>query len=174
MSELTAKMHKLQAAVQAFWQERTEQERRMLAIGGVVVGLGLFYGLLVDPALEGRAKLRKDLPLQRQQAAELQALGRTAMELKARTPIQPNRVTSDTLNASLAAKGLKAQSLVVAASDVRLELKGVPFAALATWLDTVRRTDAIGVQEATITATATPGMVDANLSLHQRAAGAAQ
>ncbi len=174
MSEFTAKTRKLQAAVQAFWQERTEQERRMLSIGGVVVGLGLFYGLLVDPALEGRAKLRKDLPLQRQQAAELQALGRTAMELKARTPIQPNRITNDTLNASLAANGLKAQSLVLRGEYVTVELKGVPFAAAVTWLDTVRRTDAIAVQDATITGTATPGMVDANLTLHQRAAGAAQ
>lgn len=174
MSEFTAKMHKLQATAQAFWQERTEQERRMLTIGGVVVGLGLFYGVLIDPALEGRAKLRKDLPVQRQQAAELQALGRTAMEYKARTPIQPNRLSNDTLNASLAATGLKAQSLAITGDYVKLELKGAPFAAIATWLDTQRRTDAIAVQDANITATATPGMVDATFTLQQRAAGAAQ
>jgi general secretion pathway protein M len=174
VSEFTAKMQKLQASAQAFWQERTEQERRMLTIGGVVVGLGLFYGVLIDPALEGRAKLRKELPLQRQQAAELQALGRTAMELKARTPIQANPLNSDTLNASLAANGLKAQSLAITGNFVKLEFKGVPFAAIASWLDTQRRTDAIGVQDANITATSTPGMVDATFTLQQRSAGAAQ
>lgn len=174
MSEFTAKMQKLQASAQAFWQERTEQERRMLAIGGVVVGLGLFYGVLIDPALEGREKLRKDLPLQRQQAAELQAMGRTAMELKARTPIQANRATNDTLNASLAANGLKATTLAISGEIIKLELKGAPFAGVATWLDTVRRTDAITVQDANVTATSTPGMVDANFTLHQRSAGAAQ
>ncbi|GAB2856856.1 hypothetical protein GCM10027277_26580 [Pseudoduganella ginsengisoli] len=174
MSEFTAKMQKLQASAQAFWQERTEQERRMLTIGGIVAGLGLFYGVLIDPALEGRAKLRKDLPLQRQQAAELTAMGRTAMEYKARTPIQPNPLSSDNLNASLAANGLKAQSLAITGTFVKLELKGVPFAAVATWLDTVRRTDAISVQDANITATSTPGMVDAFFTLQQRSAGAAQ
>jgi general secretion pathway protein M len=174
VSEFTAKMQKLQATAQAFWQERTEQERRMLTIGGAVLGLGLFYGVLIDPALEGRAKLRKELPQQRQQAAELQALGRTAMELKARPPIQANRLNSDTLNASLAANGLKAQSLAVTGDYVKLELKGVPFAAVAAWLDTQRRTDAVAVQDASITATPTPGMVDANMTLHQRSSGAAQ
>lgn len=172
MSEFTAKMQKLQASAQAFWQERTEQERRMLAIGGVVVGLGLFYGVLIDPALEGRAKLSKDLPLQRQQAAELQAMGRTAMELKARTPIQANPLSSDALNASLAANGLKAQSLSISGSLVRLELKGAPFAAVATWLDTVRRTDGLTAQDANVTATSTPGMVDAIFTLQQASAGA--
>lgn len=174
MSEFTAKMQKLQASAQAFWQERTEQERRMLSIGGVVLGLGLFYGVLIDPAVEGRAKLRKDLPALRQQAAELQALGRTAMELKARTPIQANRATNDTLNAGLAANGLKASTLTISGELVKLEVKGAPFAAIAAWLDTVRRTDAITVQDANITATPMPGMVDAVFTLHQRATGAAQ
>jgi len=174
VSEFTAKMQKLQASAQAFWQERTEQERRMLTIGGVVLGFGLFYGVLIDPAVEGRAQLRKDLPLLRQQAAELQALGRTAMELKARTPIQANRASNDTLNAGLAANGLKAHTLTISGELVKLELKGAPFAGVATWLDTVRRTDAITVQDANITATPTPGVVDAVFTLHQRAAGAAQ
>lgn len=174
MSEFNAKMQKLQASAQAFWQERTEQERRMLAIGGVVLGFGLFYGVLIDPAVEGRAQLRKDLPALRQQAAELQALGRTAMELKAQPPIQANRASNDTVNASLAANGLKASTLTLSGELVKLELKGAPFAAVATWLDTVRRSDAMTVQDANITATATPGVVDAVITLHQRVTGAAQ
>lgn len=174
MSEFNAKIQKLQASAQAFWQERTEQERRMLAIGGVVLGLGLFYSLLIDPALEGRERLAKQLPLQRQQAAELQVLGRTAMELKARTPIQPNRLSNDAMTASLAANGLKPQSLVVAGETAKLELKAVPFAAIAAWLDMQRRTDAVVVEEANITGSSTPGMVDATLSLHQRSSGAAR
>lgn len=174
MSEFTAKIQKLQASAQAFWQERTEQERRMLAIGGAVLGLGLFYGVLIDPALEGRAKLRAQLPQMRIEAAELQALSRTAMELKGRTPIQSPRMTNDTLNASLSASGLKANSVVITGEFAKLELKGAPFAQVAAWLDGQRRTGAIAVYDATINGTSTPGMVDANLTLQQRAAGVAQ
>jgi general secretion pathway protein M len=174
VSEFTAKIQRLQAVAQAFWQERTEQERRMLSIGGAVVGLGLFYGVLIDPALEGRARLRAQLPQRRLEAAELQALSRTAMELKSRTPIQSPRMTADTLNASLSASGLKASSVVITGDYAKVELKGVPFAQVATWLDTQRRTAAIAVYDANITGTSTPGMVDANFTLQQRGAGAAQ
>lgn len=174
MSEFTAKIQKLQASAQAFWQERTEQERRMLSIGGAVVGLGLFYGVLIDPAMEGRAKLRAQLPQMRQEAAELQAMSRIAMELKGRTPIQSPRMTSDTLNASLSASGLKASSLAITGDYAKLELKGAPFAQVAAWLDTQRRTGAVAVYDANIAGTSTPGMVDASLTLQQRASGVAQ
>jgi general secretion pathway protein M len=173
MSELTAKIHKLQASAQAFWQERTEQERRMLTVGGAVLGLGLFYGVLIDPALTGRAKLRQDIPQLRQQEADLKNLAAIATELKSRTPIQTVRMSNDTLTASLGAAGLKAQSLALTGEYAKLELKSAPFAALAMWLDMQRRSGAITVQEATITGLATPGMVDANITLHQRA-GAVQ
>ena len=50
-------IQELRARADAFWQVRTEQERKLLRIGGIVVGLGLFYSLLIDPALSGRAAL---------------------------------------------------------------------------------------------------------------------
>ena len=43
----------------AWWGARTEQEQRMLTIGGAVLAFGLVYGLLIDPALTGRDKLQK-------------------------------------------------------------------------------------------------------------------
>ncbi|SFV10235.1 type II secretion system protein GspM [Pseudoduganella namucuonensis] len=172
MSELSVKAHKLQAAATAFWQERTEQERRMLGVGGAVVGLALVYGLLIDPALEGRAKLRASLPLLRQEAAELQALARTAAELAARPPIQAPRMTNESMTASLAANGLKAQSLALTGEYAKLELKGAQFAALVAWLDAQRRGAGIVVQESAITGLAAPGTVDAALTLHQPAGGA--
>ena len=46
-------IQELRAQADAFWQVRTEQERKLLRIGGIVVGLALFYGLLVDPAHGG-------------------------------------------------------------------------------------------------------------------------
>lgn len=173
MSRLTL-LHKVQASAHAFWQERNEQERRMLAIGGVVVGLALFYGLLIAPALEGRAKLAKDLPQLRQDEARAKALGREASELAARPAIQAPRMSTDSVNASLAANGLKAQSLSLNGDFAKVELKGVAFAGVISWLDSLRRSGAAGVQESNVTSLATPGMVDASITLRQGAGGVAR
>ena len=171
MSELTAKLQNLRSGVSAFWQARNEQEQRMLAIGGAVVGLALFYSLLVAPAMDGSAQLRKSLPQLRQNVAELKSLARTANELAARAPLQAPPMTRAALDNSLAAGGIKPQSLSVTGEYAKLEFKGVPFAALVTWLDAQRRDGRIAVQEAVITGQTAPGMVDANLTLHQIAGG---
>jgi general secretion pathway protein M len=165
MSEARVKIEQLRAAAAAFWQERSEQERRMLAVGGAVVGLALFYSVLVAPALDGSAQLRKSLPQLRQDVAELKAMARTAAELAAKPPLQAPPMSRDALTASLNAAGLKPQALNLTGEYAKLELKGVPFAALVTWLDAQRRDGNVGVQESVITGLATPGMVDANLTL---------
>ena len=55
--------------VQAFWAERTQQERKLLTIGGVVAGLALVYAMFCEPAWTGRIALQKSLPELRQNAA---------------------------------------------------------------------------------------------------------
>ena len=54
----------------AFWSARNARERKLLGIGSLVVIGGLFYGLLLDPAVSGRAQMQKQLPALREQAAE--------------------------------------------------------------------------------------------------------
>lgn len=155
------------AQAQAFWQARSEQERRFLSVGGAVLALALAYSVLVAPALEGRARLRRDLPLQRQETAELQALALEAAELKGRSKVAPPAMTRDSLNASLAARSLTAQSLSVTGEYVKLQLNGVPFAGVVAWLDGLRRDGRITVQEALFSAKGEAGMVDATLTLRQ-------
>jgi hypothetical protein len=46
----------------AFWLARTAQERRFLTIGGAVALAALLYLILVEPAVDGRAQLRRTLP----------------------------------------------------------------------------------------------------------------
>ena len=49
-------------AFATYWLARTEQERRFLGAGAIVVALALVYSVLLAPALDGRAKLTKALP----------------------------------------------------------------------------------------------------------------
>ena len=161
----------LRARGTVFWQARTEQERRFLGAGAAVVALGLFYGLLISPAVEGRAKLRKALPELRQQAAELQALALEASALRGQNTIAPPPMTRDSLNSGLAARGLTPKSLTMTGEYAKLQFSGVPFAGVMAWLDAIRNEGRITVQEASFTPQGAAGMVDATLTLRQSAGG---
>jgi general secretion pathway protein M len=169
MSKLNQSLQNLRAQAAAFWQVRTEQERKLLAVGGAVIGLALFYSLLVDPALSGRDKLRKQLPELRQQEAEMQALAREAASLEGQSNIAPPPMTRDSLNAGLSARGLNPQSVNVTGEYAKLQFNGAQFAGLVAWLDAVRTESRINVAEAAITAQDTPGVVNATLTLRQGA-----
>jgi general secretion pathway protein M len=167
MSKLTDTINGWRGTAAAFWGARTEQERRFLAVGGAVVGLGLVYGLLVDPALTGRERLRRELPVLRQEAAELQALATQAAQLSAQPAPPVAALGRDALNTALTGRGLTPHSLVATGEYFKIEFKGVPFAGLVAWLDAARQENRIALQEGTFTAQDAAGMVDATLTLRQ-------
>ena len=168
MSKLQS-IQEARARADAFWQARTEQERRFLAVGGAVVGLALFYSLLIAPALDGRARLDKELPQLRQQVAEMQAMAREAAALQGQGNIAPPPMTKDSLNAGLAARGLNPQSVTITGEYAKLQFSGAQFAGLVAWLDAIRNDSRIAVVDASFTAQDTPGMVNATLTLRQGA-----
>lgn len=169
MSKLDQTIQDYRARASAFWLARTEQERRLLAIGAVVVVLGLFYGVLLSPALEGREKLSKELPELRQQAAELQAMALEAAALRGQNTIEPTPMTRDSLTAGLTARGMTAQSVNITGEYAKVQLNNVAFAGIVVWLDAVRNESRIAVQDANFTAQDTAGMVNATLTLRQGA-----
>ena len=167
MAKLNDAINGYRAAAAAWWGARTEQEQRMLGIGGIVVALGLVWGVLIDPALTGRARLQKDLPQLNQQVAELQALAGEASQLAAQPAVQPQPLSKDGVAARLQAAGLATQNLAVTGDYIKVEFKGVPFAGLVTWLDAMRREQRVAVQEGSVTQQGPAGQVDANLTLRQ-------
>lgn len=167
MQPLNREWLRLRQRMDGFWLARSGQERKLLTLGGAVAGLALFYSLLIAPAVDGRARLRHDLPQLRQEAAEIAALARQAAELKQQTPPPVPPMSRASLAAALAARGLNAQSIGITGDYAKLQLSGVPFAGLSAWLDALRREQRIAVQEASIVAQSVPGMVDASLTLVQ-------
>ena len=151
----------------ALWLARTDQERRFLSVGGAVVLLALLYLILIDPAVEGRARLQRQLPQLRQQAAELQAMAQEANTLARAPAAQVAPVTREGVNTSLRGRGLSPQSLSMTGEYIKLQLNNVSFANLATWLDEQRRANRVLVQDAVVTALPTAGQVDATLTLRQ-------
>lgn len=167
MAGLNDTINAYRARAAVWWEARTEQEQRMLGIGGAVVAFGLVYGLLIDPALTGRDTLQKELPRLNQQVAELQALAGEAAQLAGAPPVQPQPLSKDGVAATLQANGLTSQNLAVTGDYIKVEFKGVQFAGLVTWLDTMRREQRVAVQEGQVTQQGPAGQVDANLTLRQ-------
>ncbi|MDE3011291.1 MAG: type II secretion system protein M, partial [Pseudomonadota bacterium] len=61
------------AQLQRWWLSRAAQERRVMAVGGIVLLLLLVVGLGILPLLKQHAGLARRLPALRQRAALLEA-----------------------------------------------------------------------------------------------------
>lgn len=170
MSAMTA-VSSFKDKLALFWMARTEQERKVLGIGGAVVALALVYGVFLAPALEGSARLRKELPLLKQQKAQLEALAKTAAELSGQSAPQVTPMSRETLSASLATRGIKPESVSMTGEFAKVQVTGVAFSNLFAWLEAQRLESRITVLEAAITVptTASPpaGQVDATITLRQ-------
>ena len=167
MAGLNDKINAYRANAAIWWSARTEQEQRMLSIGGAVLALGLVWGVLIDPALSGRARLEKELPNKNQQLAEMQALAGEATQLAQQPVAQPQPLSKDGVAARLQSIGLTTQNLAVTGDYIKVEFKGVPFAGLVSWLDAMRREQRVTVQEGSVTQQGPAGQVDATLTLRQ-------
>lgn len=150
-----------------YWLARTEQERKYLTIGAATVLGALVYMLFISPALEGRAKLNAQLPALRVEAARMQALALEAGELARQPAPQVTPMTRESLTASLTARSITPASLVMSGEFVKLQVTGVSFANLYSWIDAQRREHRIDVQEIGVTAGSPAGQVDASMTLRQ-------
>ncbi|UUZ51285.1 type II secretion system protein M [Massilia sp. B-10] len=89
-----------------YWLARTEQERKYLTVGGATLAGVLVYMLFIGPALDGKAKLNKQLPQMRVEAATMQALAQEATELASRPAPAVSPMTRESLTASLTARAM--------------------------------------------------------------------
>jgi general secretion pathway protein M len=151
-----------------YWGARTEKERKYLIVGAGIAAGALVYALFIEPAWTGKARLERELPQLRQEAAELQAMAQEAAMLKGQVVPPPTPMTRDALAASLAARAITPASLTVAGESAKLQVSNVSFANLYSWLDAQRREHRITVADGTVTALPALGQVDATLTLSQR------
>lgn len=148
-----------------FWAARGARERTMLAAGALVVISGLFYILLVDPALTGRQQMQDSLPVQRQQVAQMREMAKEAAALAGK-PAAPRIVLSNEMIASaLARHGLKPKSVMLAGDQAKVQLAAVSFSGMLNWLTDIQRGALLSVSDANIVALAQPDMVDATITL---------
>jgi general secretion pathway protein M len=137
----------------------------MLVVAGLVVTLGLIYALLIDPALTGRVQLNKNLPVLRQQVAQMQAFSKEAAALSANSSAPLVTMSKENIEAALVSNGLKPQSVVVTGDFAKVQLSAVSFAGTMNWLVEMQKTALLSVVDANIVALAQPDMVNATFTL---------
>lgn len=167
---MTRPLNPVRASLRSFWDVRNPRERSVLLIAGALVMLLVIWLWLIDPALQGRAQIKKTLPAMQAQLAQLQALTKQAAALPASeaTATSSAPLSRSMLESSLARKGLKPQTLEVNGEFVRLKLSGVSFAALIGWLADMHANAQLAVNEANVVALEQSDRVDASLSLRQQ------
>ena len=164
---LTSTLQLFKHSFLEFWTMRDARERALLTVAAAVIVLGLTYALLFAPALASREQLNKNLPLLRQQAAQLQALAKEAALLSAK-PTTPSAVLSkESMTAALTRNNLKPQNLMLSGDQAEVQLSAASFAAILTWLDEMQKTARLAVIEANFVTLDQPDTVNAKLILRQ-------
>jgi general secretion pathway protein M len=167
-------MNGFKQTVSTFWSARNQREQKLLALAIAVIVFGLFYLLLIDPALSGRKNLEKGLPALRQQSAELQAMARDAATLSRKADTPAPALTREGIEASLAGKGLKPQSVLLTGELAKIQFNAVSFASIVDWLQDAQKTLRMSVVDANVDAQQKTDTVNASLTLRQQGGGQSQ
>jgi general secretion pathway protein M len=164
---LTALINQSKHSFTAFWTVRDARERAMLAVTALLVTFGLVYALLIDPALSGRDRLNKNLPVLRQQVAQIQALAKEAAALSGKSATPLIAMSKENIEAALARNGLKPQSVMLTGNYAKVQLNAASFAGTLNWLNDMQKNATLSVVDANIVALDKPDMVNATYTLRQ-------
>ena len=164
---LTGLLAQSRLSISEFLAARDARESRMLAVAALAGTFSLAYLLLIDPALTGREQLNQDLPLLRQQVAQMQLLSKETAELSGKSAAPLITLSKEVIETDLARNGLKAQSVMLTGDYAKVQLAAVSFGSTLNWLDALQNSARVAVVEANIVALAQPDSVNATFTLHQ-------
>lgn len=162
-------MNRWREIIGAYWQARTQRERKILLGSALLLALLLLSLGIVSPAIEGRAAWKKNLPALRAQQAQMHTLlaKLKATPVSAATAKNVPPVSRQFIESSLTAKGLKPDNLSVNGDMVTLQLTNHSFSSLTDWLREMQSSAQLRVTEVNVSAQQQTDRVDATLSLRQ-------
>ena len=169
-------------ALKEKWTLMSKRERLMVIAAGLVVGLGILFGLLIDPALSGSKKINQDLPSLRSDLAKVQAWTTEAKRLSSETTLASAAFTGSArteVEKSLQRAGLKDSTAVgvtsagltsavtITGSDEQLQIKinDVAYPGLMDWLNSVQKELRARVTRAAIVRSGQGARVTAEIEL---------
>jgi general secretion pathway protein M len=155
----------------AAWRAASSRERRLMAVAGAMLAAALVFLVLIEPAWQGRTALARELPVLREQLAQMTALREELRQLgqepagyaaagglRARVP---------QLEASLKASGLESalRKLELQGELLELRFAAAPHEAWFTWLAGLLGEMRLKVVDLAVTRDAGPGQISARVVL---------
>jgi general secretion pathway protein M len=149
------------------WVGMATREKRIVKVGAWIVGVALFVGLLIEPALRNSALISKNLAAQRQDLATVRAYAEEARRLNS-SGTGSNRAAVSDLKQELEKSVERANlggttKVTLAQQQATVSLTKVSFAALNDWLNSVPRELGVQVLRAKIERDAGAGLVSGEL-----------
>lgn len=152
----------LAAAIKSGWAGLSPRDRRLAAIGGVVLGLYLVWAIAVAPALATLRRAPGELAQLQSQEQQMQLLAQVAKSLRGAQPVPPAQAAA-ALNAATARLGPQGK-LSIQGERAVLTLRDAPAPQILAWLAEARAGARARVSEATLTQTG-PGVYSGNLTV---------
>lgn len=136
-----------------WWEEHDPREQMMLAVGGFVAALILFFLFVVSPVMEWHAQEKKRLEQAKADVSEVQSL---AAQVQAKKQVGQGNKGNQSL-AVLIDNSIQENALVMrgfqpgAKKDARLRLENAPYPALAQWLYDLEYRHNIKIEDLSLT-----------------------
>jgi general secretion pathway protein M len=149
------------------------RERTIVATGGVVVVLILFWALIWLPLERGRQNLSVNVETWQQSLAELRVLAATLPEdgAPAAAPVDPDESPVVVVDRTLRERNLNSavKRRQPTPNGIRVEFENVAFDQLVVWLGDLSATHGLSVQAGSLSLAnrAGPGRVNASLTLER-------
>lgn len=150
------------------WQLLAARERRLVIGAAAVLAVLAAWLSLVEPAWQGRAALRSELPTLRAQLAQVGELAEEARRLSSVSAGSDSPQAQKTqLERSIDSAGLSSSLVQLSLNGTLFELRfdRVPHAAWLSWVDTTTREMRLRVAAVSVTREAEHGLVSVRLAL---------
>jgi general secretion pathway protein M len=134
--------------IQDKWSAMNRREQQMVAGATVFAALALLWWVMIEPALEGRARLVKDLPALRAQVAEVAGI---AQQMTKQPAPVPTAELAPGVQAAVDASGMNGKVTSNASGSVSARFEKVVYSTAAGWAqrsarELGARLDAVSVQ----------------------------
>ncbi len=157
----------MMAELNSRWNALPERTRQLALVAIIVLGAILLYTTVWSPLQHDLDRLRSNVPREAEQLNWMREQAPTAKALRAKTTSSTGALIP-TLDQSATTHGVRAFISKLeseGATGARVTLEAAPFNALITWISELQAAQGLVIEEATIEAHPTPGLVNARLRL---------
>ncbi len=150
------------------WAQLPERSRQLASAGGILVAVLLLYTAIWAPLQKDVARLRTSVPRDAADLTWMRMQAPIAKTMRAKTSTTTSGMLLPAVEQSATAYGVRSFITKIEGegnNGARVSLDAVPFTSFVTWISEMQASQGAIVEDASIEALATPGVVNVRLRL---------